>query len=171
MKLACFIISLLLVHLVFSESILEEYVNRPDSSTSYKLHNTFSYIGGTAYVLNVTSHTYLTKQEVSDPVCRHWVLIMKPNNLKHLKPLLIIVNGQSKEQQAPTSAPLEFAAIPALTNSIVVLVFQVPYQKVSFFAEPKYRQEDGEKKKKKFSNLFFRFNCLYLESFFKYWKK
>eukprot|EP01080_Neovahlkampfia_damariscottae_P006148 gene6148-10155_t len=142
-KVLIFVLFVFLNHV--NCSVLEEYVNRADPSYSYKLHTEFAYIGGTGYLLNVTSQTWLSKEEMSHPTIRHWVVILKPTKLVHTKkPLMILVNGQSKEQEPPTVVPNLFAPITALTNSIVVLVFQIPFQRVSFpnHGEPKFRQED-----------------------------
>ena len=150
-KMKCLVVVVIvLIQLVFSRSILEEYVNRPDDSFGYTLHSTFSYPAGTAYVLNVTSHTWLTTKEVSHPVWKHWVIIAVPRNLKHLKPLFVI-GGGGRTSKAPTAIPTEFALISGVTESILVVLTQIPYQPVSFPSAPRPRVEDGSKKKK---NLF-----------------
>eukprot|EP01080_Neovahlkampfia_damariscottae_P003763 gene3763-6651_t len=129
------------LQLTYSESILQEYVNRADPSFKYSHHSTFNYSGGTAYVLNVTSQTWLSTEEVSHPIWRHWVIIAVPTKLKHLKPLFVI-GGSNKDQKPPTSVPMEFGIITTLTESILIILNQIPYQPVSFPAEPRNRVED-----------------------------
>jgi PhoPQ-activated pathogenicity-related protein len=162
MKFSKLVILVFLFSGVFS-NILEEYVNRPDSSYSYTLHSSFNYTGGIAYVLNVTSQTWLSTKEVSHPIWRHWVLIAKPNRLKHFKPLFVIAGGSSGNR-APNSIPTEYAMMSSVTESILVMLFQIPYQPVSFPAAPRPRVEDGN-----FKFCLSRYNCVYMENVHGYW--
>jgi PhoPQ-activated pathogenicity-related protein len=143
MRVICLI--LLQVCLIFAkQNIIEEYVNRPDSSYTYSLHSTINYAGGEAYVLSVTSQTWLSTNEVSQPVWKHWVLIIKPRILTHLQPL-IYIGGSNSRMQAPTTVPRDFGLAASATQSMVVLIYQIPFQPVSFHAEPRDRVEDGKK--------------------------
>jgi len=144
-----FLFVLLFVQLAFfcsaHNKVIEEYVNRPDSSYKYSYHSTVNFTGGEAYVLNVTSQTWLTTKEVSDPIWTHWVLIIRPKRVTHFKPL-VYITGSDTRMQAPTVVPRDFGLAASVAQSVVIVIYQVPHQPVSFPAEPRPRKEDGKKK-------------------------
>jgi PhoPQ-activated pathogenicity-related protein len=145
MKVICLLVLLQICFIFAHQNVIEEYVNRPDSTFTYSHHSTINVTGGgEAYVLSVTSQTWLSTNEVSQPVWKHWVVIIKPRILIHLQPL-VYIGGSNSRMQAPTTVPRDFGLAAAATQSMVILIYQVPFQPVSFHAEPRDRVEDGKK--------------------------
>eukprot|EP01133_Synstelium_polycarpum_P003424 gene3424-3889_t len=53
----------------------DDYVNAPDDSYKWTLNNTIQGATYTAYILELTSQTWMTTTEVNKPVWMHWVSI------------------------------------------------------------------------------------------------
>src|SRR5688572_31945466 len=64
-----------------SQTALDRYVAAPDSHYEWKLVNTVD--GGTfrAYVLELTSQQYLTEKEVDRPIWKHWLTVIRPQQV------------------------------------------------------------------------------------------
>src|SRR5947209_15906232 len=74
---------------------LDRYIAKPDPSYSYKLIDTVKGDGQTTFILEMTSQTWLTAKEVDRPVWKHWLLIVKPGEVKSSKALLLISGGSN----------------------------------------------------------------------------
>ena len=72
---------------------LDEYIAAPDPSYAYQLVRTVKEDGLTTYVIEMTSQTWLTTKEVDRPVWTHWVILVKPDEVKSTKGLLYISGG------------------------------------------------------------------------------
>jgi PhoPQ-activated pathogenicity-related protein len=121
---------------------LDEYVAKPDSNYSFKLVNTVPGEGGTAYVLEMISQQWLTEKEVDKPIWRHWVTIIKPDNVTSDTALLFIAGG-SNERPAPDKIDGSFGRIASETKSVVVELRMIPNQPLVFAGETKGRTEDS----------------------------
>src|SRR5260370_16644161 len=60
------------------QTALDRYVAAPDANYKYDLVNTIPGEGYTAYVLQMTSQQWRTAPDVDNPICKHWVTIVKP---------------------------------------------------------------------------------------------
>eukprot|EP01080_Neovahlkampfia_damariscottae_P011860 gene11860-5189_t len=137
-----FVLVLVQLSLLFAHNkVIEEYVNRPDNTYKYNLHSTVNATNGRMYVLNVTSQTWLTTNEVSKPVWKHWVLVIIPRIITSFEPL-VFIRGSNSDMKAPTTIPKDYAAAASITQSIIIVIHQVPNQPVSFPSEPRPRKED-----------------------------
>src|ERR1044071_4433490 len=76
---------------------------KPDQSYKYELVKTIPGQGYTAYVLDMVSQTWRSTNEVDRNIWRHWVTIIKPDQVAHTKSLLFITGG-SNQNPAPASA-------------------------------------------------------------------
>src|SRR6267142_717663 len=94
---------------------LDEYVARPDTNYSYHLVTNFPGQGQTTYVLEMTSQAWLTTNEVDRPLWKHWVIIVKPDEVTSSKSLLFI-SGGSNRPQPPKSADNNFIQIALATK-------------------------------------------------------
>src|SRR5678815_5024435 len=76
-----------------SRTPLDEYVAAPDSNFEFHQVKTIPGQGQTTYVLEMTSQAWLTTNEVDRPLWKHWVIIVKPDEVKSSKSLLFIIGG------------------------------------------------------------------------------
>ena len=79
------------------KTALDRYVSKPDPAYRYKLVQTHSLKGATAFVIDMVSQRYLTRKEVDRPEWRHWVTIVKPDRVEHQTGLLYIGGGSNDD--------------------------------------------------------------------------
>ncbi len=121
---------------------LDRYIAAPDPSYGYKLVNTVKGEGQTTFVLEMTSQSWLTTNEVNRTVWKHWLLIVKPDTVTSTKSLLFI-SGGSNDKPAPTAADANIVKVALETKSIVAELKMVPNQPLTFTGETKSRVEDS----------------------------
>ncbi len=124
------------------ETALHRYVAQPDPAYAYQLVSTNRKSGYTTYVLEMTSQSWLTTNEVDRPVWKHWVVIVKPDELKSTKSLLMI-GGGGNDRPAPKDADANIVAAALATRSVVSELKLVPNQPLVFKGESKGRTEDS----------------------------
>lgn len=125
-----------------AETALDRYVKTPDPAYKWSLVKTIPGDGVTAYVLDMTSQTWLTTNEVDRPEWKHWVVVYKPDTVKHSTALLMI-GGGSNQNPAPAKQEPFNAQIAKKTSSVTIELRMVPNQPLSFFGESRKRTEDA----------------------------
>lgn len=123
--------SLLTVSVSAQETALDRYIAKPDSSYGWKLVNTISGEGYRGYVLELTSQTWRTANEVDKPVWKHWLTIVKPDKVTTNKALLFIGGGNSNNP-APTTVSERTSSFALESNSVIAELSNVPNQPLSF---------------------------------------
>lgn len=121
---------------------LDRYVAAPDPAYAWKLIDTRTSDDHTAFVLEMTSQSWLTEQEVNRTLWKHWMTVIKPREVKSTKSLLFITGG-SNDRPAPRSTPKELLAIAKATSSIVTELRMIPNQPLVFNGDGKRRVEDS----------------------------
>jgi PhoPQ-activated pathogenicity-related protein len=123
------------------ETALDRYVQKPDPSFRYEVAAKIPGKGYTAYVLELTSQSWRTPQEVDRPVWKHWLTIVKPDKITTSTGLLFIGGGANTSRPPDRVDPALFQ--PAMdTNSVVAELRMVPNQPLTF-AGDKPRVEDA----------------------------
>jgi PhoPQ-activated pathogenicity-related protein len=125
----------------WEETALDRYVAAPDSSYHYQLLNTVAGESYTAYLLELTSQRWRSADEVDRPIWKHWLTIVRPEELKTGTSLLI-VSGGSNEKPPPQVNPV-LAQIAVATNSVVSEIRMVPNQPLVFAGDGQKRTEDA----------------------------
>ena len=110
---------------------LDDYVAKPDESYTYSVIKTAKGLGYTAYILELTSQSWRSKDEVDRPLWKHWLTIVRPANAAGDKALLWI-NGGSNNRSAPDSADKMLVGIALSAGSVVVDLKMVPNQPLMF---------------------------------------
>lgn len=123
------------------KTALDRYVAKPDPSYRYKLAQSHSLEGATAFVIDMVSQRYLTRKEVDRPEWQHWVTIVKPDRVEHQTGLLYIGGGANDGK--PPKPREELVRIALATHSVVVGIGMVPNQPLVFSGEEKQRSEDA----------------------------
>jgi len=134
--------SFILSFTIAQETILDEYVNRPDSTWSLTHHYTIDEDGYTTYILELYSQTWRSTDDVDRAHWQHWVNIVVPDNATQNKALLLI-GGGSNGGSVPTSADETLASLALLSNSVVIDVRMIPNEPVQFTDETFTRSEDA----------------------------
>ena len=124
------------------QTALDRYVAAPDPSYAYKLTRTIQGEGYTASVLRMTSQTWLTKEEVDQPTWQHWMVIIRPAEVKTTKAFLMI-DGGSRNNREPQDVDRTLAGIAVGTDSVVAQLRSVPNQPLVCAGEKEGRTEDS----------------------------
>jgi PhoPQ-activated pathogenicity-related protein len=122
--------------------MLEEYVHKPDPNFRYRLVNKVRGEGFTVFVLDMTSQQWRTSAEVDCPVWRHWLMIVKPDQVQGTAGMLFI-SGGSNGKPAPATADAVFAGLAIGTRTVVAELRMVPNQPLTFADDPVPRREDA----------------------------
>jgi len=120
---------------------LDRYVAAPDTNYRFELVSTRPGKGHTVYLVEMASQKWLGDNDTDRPVWKHWVTIVRPDQVRHSTGLLVIGGGKnSSNPPAKTDAML--TSIATATNSVVAEIAQVPNEPLTFTAEGKPRDED-----------------------------
>jgi PhoPQ-activated pathogenicity-related protein len=123
------------------QTALDRYIATPDPSYKYQLVNTVKSQGFTVYVLDMTSQTWRSSTEVDRPEWRHWMTIVKPDQVKHDTGFLFLTGGNNHSKPAAIDANLRNLAVD--TGTVVTELRMVPNQPITFAGESKGRVEDS----------------------------
>lgn len=124
------------------ETALDRYIARPDPSYSWKHINTIAGSGYRAFVIDLASQTWRNADEVDRPIWKHWLTIVKPDQIASNKALLFIGGGSNRDP-APTKISDRLATFAIETNTVVAELGMVPNQPLFFSdSKDKGRSED-----------------------------
>ena len=121
---------------------LDKYVAAPDTNYSYRVVNTIRGKDYTTYILEMTSQAWLTTNEVDRPLWKHWLIIVRPDEVASPKALLFI-GGGGNDGSPPKSADGNLVQIALATKSVVAELKMVPNQPLVFAGETEGRKEDS----------------------------
>jgi PhoPQ-activated pathogenicity-related protein len=124
------------------KTALDEYCAKPDDVYGYKLVDTIPGDGFKTFVLEMTSQTYLTTEEVDHTVWRHWMVMTVPDEVKTNVGLLFI-SGGSIDSSAPDKVDPLTSNLAKGSGSVVTELKGVPNQAVTFKGETRKRSEDS----------------------------
>ena len=125
-----------------AETALDRYVAQRDSVYGWKLVSTMPGEGYKVFVLELTSQRWRTEAEVDRPVWKHWLTIVKPDQVKNSKALLYI-GGGSNNDPAPSKASDRSLKIAMEAGSVAAEVGMVPNEPLRFIDSlDKPRSED-----------------------------
>jgi len=124
-----------------ARTALDRYVEAPDPSYRHELVSTFTGSGYTAFVIDMTSQSWRQPGEVDRTVWKHWLTIIRPDEVKHRKAFLYISSG-SNTSPAPRTADENLVRVATLTGSVVAELRMVPNQPLVFAGDTQPRTED-----------------------------
>lgn len=120
---------------------LDRYVHAPDPAYAWKVAGSVKGDGGTAFYIDMTSQTWLTTNEVNRTEWRHWLVVARPDELKHSTALLFIGGGSNKDNKPP-KVNGDLVRIARETKSVVAELKMVPNQPLIFGGDGVERVED-----------------------------
>lgn len=121
---------------------LDDYVAAPDPAYGYSVVSSVSGPGYRAVVLNMTSQSWRSAQEVDRMVWRHWLTILIPDVVSSSRALLWI-NGGNNTDGPPASPDATLLGIATATRTVVADLRMVPNQPLVFAADGRQRYEDA----------------------------
>jgi PhoPQ-activated pathogenicity-related protein len=121
---------------------LDRYVAAPDPNYSYKVIDNVPGKGYTTYILEMTSQSWLTTNEVDRTLWKHWMTITKPDTVTRPTSLLFI-GGGSNGKEAPKEADPNMVKAALETKSVVAELKMVPNQPLVFKGDGEKRVEDS----------------------------
>ena len=121
---------------------LDEYIAAPDTNYSFQVVATVPGKDHTTFIVDMTSQAWLTTNEVDRPLWKHWMVIIKPNEVASSKSLLFI-GGGGNGGKPPAGADANLVAIALATKSVVSELKMVPNQPLVFAGETEGRKEDS----------------------------
>jgi PhoPQ-activated pathogenicity-related protein len=124
------------------ETALDRYVAERDEVYGWELHSTIEGEKHRAHVLELTSQAWLTDAEIDRSVWTHWLVVIRPDEVKTQTALLYITGGANSDP-APAEVPEPWARMAMETRSVVAILGMVPNQPLYFTDTPdKARYED-----------------------------
>jgi PhoPQ-activated pathogenicity-related protein len=123
------------------ETALDRYVHAADPSYAWKVLTETRTGGATQFVVDLTSQTWRTGKEVSNPVWKHWLTVVRPEKPASSTAILFI-GGGANIGEPPKAADPRLAQMATETSSIVAEIRMVPNQPLVFNGDGKNRRED-----------------------------
>jgi PhoPQ-activated pathogenicity-related protein len=123
------------------KTALDDYIAKADPTYSWKLVQTIPGDGVTTNVLDLKSQSWGKVPQVDRTVWQHWLVIVKPERVKHETAFLRIGGGRNGSL-APKQANPQSVLIAKATNSVVADLGMVPNQPLVFNEDGKKRFED-----------------------------
>jgi PhoPQ-activated pathogenicity-related protein len=120
---------------------LDRYVHAPDANYHYDLVKTVPGPGYTTYVLDMTSQAWRSAAEVDHPIWKHWLTIVRPDQVKGTTGFLFITGG-SITDKAPEKANEQIVDTAVTTHTVVAELRGIPNEPLVFTGETKGRTED-----------------------------
>jgi PhoPQ-activated pathogenicity-related protein len=124
------------------KTALDRYVAKADQTYTYKLINTVPGKNYTSYIIDMTSQTWLTSNEVDRPTWKHWLTIVKPDEVSSQTSLLFIGGGSNKNSP-PESVDQMLVEIALATKTVVTELHMVPNQPLTFVGTDEELYEDA----------------------------
>ncbi len=124
-----------------TETALDRYVAAPDPAYRWQLAATTPETGATVFSIDLVSQRWLKPEEVSEPEWRHWLTIVRPDNVAHPTALLLI-GGGSNPTEAPPKPGRALLDIARATRSVVAELRMIPNQPLVFHGDGVPRKED-----------------------------
>ena len=124
-----------------TQTALDRYIAAPDPSYKYEVVGKVAGKGYTTFIVDMTSQTWRSTSEVDRNVWRHWMMVVKPDEVKTTKSFLYITGGNNNSA-APKDADNQIIQIATTTKSVVTELRMVPNQPLAFSDDKRPRVED-----------------------------
>jgi len=122
---------------------LDKYIAQPDPAFAWSVARTIPGDGYTTYLIDLTSQTWRSEKDVDKPLWKHWLTVVKPDNLKHHTAFLYIGGGNT-DDEPPKDATERTIELAKYTGSIAAELFTVPNQPLIFTdSKDEKRYEDN----------------------------
>lgn len=117
------------------ETALDRYMTRPDAEYGWQIVARHEGEGYTTLVVELTSQSWRTADEVDRPVWKHWLTVVRPNEARGGTAFLLI-GGGNNESQPPRDASQRVRQIALDSGTVAAELFMVPNQPLRFADSP-----------------------------------
>jgi PhoPQ-activated pathogenicity-related protein len=124
-----------------TKTALDEYVARPDDTYQWQIMQTMKAQGLTAYIVDLKSQTWRSSDEVNRTVWQHWLMIVKPDDVK-FDTAMLFIGGGSNDGDPPNGPNERIMKLAAASKSVVAELKMVPNQPLIFHGDGQPRKED-----------------------------
>ena len=128
---------------------LDRYVAAPDTNYSFRLVTSAKTPAGTVHILEMTSQSWLTTNEVNRTLWKHWLTIICPNQISSSTGMVLITGG-SNDKEIPNTPELALRRVDGNlirmaveTKSVAAELHHVPNQPLVFGNDSQARTEDN----------------------------
>ncbi len=136
-----------------AETALDHYIAQPDPVFAWKLAAKIPGEGYTTFILEMTSQTWRSADEIDRPVWKHWISVVRPDKLRGgagakdaaggSTAFLYIGGGKNSDPQ-PAKAPERVVDLALGTGTVVAELGMVPNQPLVFAdSKDEERSEDN----------------------------
>jgi PhoPQ-activated pathogenicity-related protein len=123
------------------KTALDDYIAKPDPTYAWKLVKIIPGDGCKAFVLDLKSQSWRSPPDVDRSVWQHWLVIVKPDEVKHDTAYLRIGSGRNGTAAPEQPGPL-LVHFAKTTGTVVAELGMVPNQPLVFNQDGKPRSED-----------------------------
>ncbi|KAA0216220.1 MAG: PhoPQ-activated pathogenicity [Leptolyngbya sp. PLA3] len=120
---------------------LDSYVESARGVAHWEITQSAKANGATWLLINLTSQTWRSAEEVSHPEWKHWVRMCIPENRRNNLGLLVI-SGGSRREKSPDPVDALGAVLAEQTGSVVLVLPNVPNQPLAVDGGEEGRYED-----------------------------
>jgi PhoPQ-activated pathogenicity-related protein len=124
-----------------AKTALDEYVAKPDPIFAWKVVKTIPGEGITTFVIDLKSQSWRAVPDVDRAVWQHWLIVVKPDSVKHETGFLMIGGGRNGTPAPDKASPMTIDIAKA-TNSVVAELKMVPNEPLVLNGDGKPRTED-----------------------------
>ena len=115
-------------------SPLDVYVDAPDDAYTWEVVSATPGEGYTTFVIDLTSQSWLTEAEVDRTLWKHWLTIVRPDEIRSPHGMLFI-GGGGNGREAPTAASPLLVGPALATGTVTAELGQIPNQPISFVGD------------------------------------
>ena len=122
-------------------AFMDAYVAAEDDAYAWNVVRTHQGDGYTTFVVDLTSQRWLTEQEVDRTLWKHWLTIVRPDNVR-FDTAMLFIGGGSNKSGPPEDADARTLALALGSQSVVAELGMVPNQPLVFHDDGQPRYED-----------------------------
>ncbi|MDH5603832.1 MAG: PhoPQ-activated pathogenicity-related family protein, partial [Cyclobacteriaceae bacterium] len=115
-------------------TLLDQYVNKPDTTFKYELRDSVVGDGYVTYFLYMESQRWMTENEVKNPLWWHWLTVTVPDEVVSETGLLWI-GGGSRTNELPKEPWRPLVDLALYTKTVTAGLHNIPNQKTEFVGD------------------------------------
>ena len=124
------------------ENALEAYIHAKDDAYAWKVVRTMKSNGVTTHIIDLTSQTWRSPDEVNRTEWQHWLKVAVPDEVKS-NIGFVMIGGGSNGREVPTSADERLTTLAHMTGTVVAELEMIPNQPLIFHGDGENRVEDN----------------------------
>ena len=124
------------------ENAIDRYISAADDSYTWKVVGESKGDGYKTVIIDMTSQTWRTPEEVNRTKWQHWLTVVIPDQVRS-DVGFVMVGGGSNGKDVPTSAEDRMVTLARYTGTVVTALGMIPNQPLIFHGDGENRVEDN----------------------------